>query len=145
MTQNQLQLKGEKTEAMRVGTRQKLFFVSANTRQLGDTTVPPSDSVKSLGVFLDSSWSKENFISQTSKSCYCQLRRISSARMYLSTEASVKLVTSLILSHLDYCNSLISGRPTSSYHSRRRIHNCAARLILKIKGVKLTASLLRFS
>ena len=130
---------------MCVGTRQKLFFISANTFQLDDTTVPPSDSVKSLGVLLDSSWSKENFISQTSKSCYYQLRRISSARKYLSTEAAVKLVTSLILSHLDYCNSLPSGQPASSYHSRRCIQNCAARLILKIKGVKLTASLLRFN
>ena len=70
------------------------------------------------------------------KSCYYQLRRISSVRKYLSTEATVKLVTSLILSHLDYCNSLLSGRPASSVQSLRRIQDCAARLILKKKNKK---------
>ena len=40
----------------------------------------------------------ENFVSQTAKSCYYRLHRISSVRKYLSTEATVKLVTSLILS-----------------------------------------------
>ena len=98
---------------------------------LTSPTVPLSDSVKSLGLLLDSTLSMEKFISQTTKSCYYQLRRISSVRKYLSVEATVKLVTSLILSRLDYCNSLLSGLPASSVHSLRRIQNCAARLILR--------------
>ena len=86
MTQNKLQLNGEKTEAMLVGTRQKLSFISVNTLQLDDTTVPLSDPVKSLGVLLDSTLCMDNFISQTTKSCYYQLRRISSVQKYLSIE-----------------------------------------------------------
>ena len=113
MTQNKLQLNSEKTEAMLTGTRQKLSSISVNTLQLDNTTVPLSDSVQSLGVVLDSTLSMENTISQTAKSCYYQLRRISSVRKYLSTEATVKLATSLILSRLDYCNSLLSGLPAS--------------------------------
>ena len=88
MTQNKLQLNGEKTEAMLVGTRQKLSFISVNTLQLDDTTVPLSDPVKSLGVLLDSTLFMVNVIRQTSKSCYYQLRGVSSARKYLSTEAT---------------------------------------------------------
>ena len=102
-----------------------------SSEQLDDTTVPLSDSVKSLGVLLDCTLSLENFISQTIKSCYYQFCQISSVQKYLSTEATVKLVTSLILSHLDYCNSLLSFLPASSVQSLRRIQNCAARLILK--------------
>ena len=131
MSQNKFQLNSEKTEAMLIGTRQKLSSIAVNTLQLDDTTVPLSDSVKSLGVLLDSTMSRENFISQTARSYYYQLCRISSVRKYLSTEATVKLVTSLILSRLDCCNSLLSGRPASSVQSLRRIQNCAARLILK--------------
>ena len=88
MTQNKLQLTGEKTEAMLVGTRQKLSFISVNTLQLDDTTVPLSDPVKSLGVLLDSTLFMVNVIRQTSKSCYYQLRGVSSARKYISTEAT---------------------------------------------------------
>ena len=58
---------------MLIGTRQKLSSISINTLQLDDTTVPLSDSVKSLSVFLNSTLSVENFISQTTKSCYYQL------------------------------------------------------------------------
>ena len=58
-----------------------------SSEQLDDTTVPLSDSVKSLGVLLDCTLALENFISQTAKSCYYQFRRISSVRNYLSAEA----------------------------------------------------------
>ena len=73
-------------------------------------TVPFSDSFNTLGVLLDSSLSMGNFFSQTSKSCYYQLRRISAVRKYLFTKATVKLnAISLILSHLDHRNFLLSG------------------------------------
>ena len=96
-------------------------------------TIPQSHSltVKSLDFLLDRTLSMKNFISQTSKSCCYRLRRISSFPNYLSTEATGKLVISLILSRLDCCSSLLSGLPASSAHSLRSTQNCAARLILR--------------
>ena len=76
---------------------------------------------------------------QTARSCCYQLRRIISVRKYISTEVTVNLIITLILSRLDYCNSLLSGLPDSSVQSLRRIQYCAARLTLK-KSVKLTIS-----
>ena len=73
----------------------------------------------------------ENFISHTSQSCYYQLSPTSSARKYISIVATVKLGTSLILSHLGDYNSVLSGLSGSSVHSLRRIQNYAVRLILK--------------
>ena len=54
-----------------------------------------------------------------------------SVQKYIFTEATVKLVTSLILSHLDYCNSLLCGLSASSVHSLCCIQNCAVWHILK--------------
>ena len=88
---------------------------------------------KNLGVVLDNTLSMQSFISQTAQSCYCQLRRISSIRKYLSTDTAAKLVTSLILSRLDYCNALLSGLPASSTQVLQRIQNSAAGLVLKKK------------
>ena len=131
MMQNKLQLNGDKTEAMLVGTKHKLSSVTIDSVQLGKHSIPLSDSVKNLGVTLDNTLSMQKFISQTCQSCYCQLRCIASVRKYLTTEAAAKLVTSLILSRLDYCNALLSGLPASSIHRLQRIQNSAARLVLR--------------
>ena len=130
MTQNKLQLNSEKTEATRY-----------RSTYLDDITIPLFVSIKSHGVLLDS---VENFISQTSKSCYYQLRRINSTRKYLSTKATVKLVTSFILSRLDYCNTLLSGLPVPlPVHSLRLTELCCSPPT--DKNIKLTTLLLFFN
>ena len=132
MTQTKLQLNGEVTDAWLLGTRQKLFHICANALQLGNIWRQSHSLTLSKALaFSSTALSMENFISQTSKSCYYQLRRISSVQKYLSIKASVKLVTSLILSRLDYCNFHLSGLPASSVHSLPRIQNCATHLILR--------------
>ena len=78
----------------------------------------------------------KNFISSTTQSCYYQLRsnqliNSSTIRKNLTDNAIAKLVTSLILSRLDYCNALLSGLPAKSIHLFQRIQNNATRLVLK--------------
>ena len=81
----------------------------------------------------------ETGINQTPNSCYYQLRRFRCVPKCLFTEATVTLITSLILSRLDYCNSLLSRLPASSIHSLRYSQNCAVHPETKLK---LTTSLL---
>ena len=70
---------------MLVGARQKLSAISANTLQLDGITVALTESVKSFGILLDSTLFMENFITQTSKSCYYQLRGMCWVRKYLNS------------------------------------------------------------
>jgi hypothetical protein len=118
---------------MLVGTKNKIASVTLNTIQLGDNIIPLSASVKNLGVTLDNVLSMQKFLTQTCQSCYYHIRRIGYIRKYLSTEATSKLVVSLILSRLDYCNALLSGLPASSLLCLQRIQNTAARLVLRRK------------
>ena len=133
MTNNKLKLNDDKTEAILISTCQKLSQLPPLSLQLCNTTIPISESAKNLGVHLDSTLSMQNFVSQTAKSCYYHLRRISLIRKHLTTEATVKLVLCLIMSRTDYCNSLLSGVNQSYIHTLQRIQNNAARLILKKK------------
>lgn len=143
MTANKLKLNGDKTEALLVGTQSKLSCLSVSSLQLGENSIPLSDTAKNLGVVFDNTLSMKKFIAQTCQSCYYQLRRISSIRKFLTIDATTKLVTSLILSRLDYCNSLLSGLPASSILRLQRIQNSAARLILKKKRTDHVTPLLQ--
>ena len=121
MSDNKLQLNDDKTESMIVGTRQKLSQLPPSLHlQLDNTSIPISDSVKNLGVILDCSLTMTNFVSSTARACYFHLRRISQIRDYLTTEATTKLVVSLVLSRIDYCNSLLSDLPNSIIHTLQR-------------------------
>ena len=100
---------------------------------IGDADVPFVSSVKNLGVTLDSNLNMSQHISNTCKTAYIQIRHISSIRHLLTTQATQTLVCSLVLSRLDYCNSLLSGCPQYLLDKLQKVQNAAARLVCKVK------------
>ena len=100
---------------------------------IGDADVPFVSSVKNLGVTLDSNLSMSQHISNTCKAAYIQIRHISSIRHLLTTQATQTLICSLVLSRLDYCNSLLSGCPQYLLDKLQKVQNAAARLVCKAK------------
>ena len=64
------------------------------------------------------------------QTAYFELKRISSVRRFLTEDATKTLVTSYILSRLDYCNCLLMGTPNSVIQPLQKIQNFAARLVL---------------
>ena len=114
MTANgKLQLNNNKTEAMIILSNRVSLVHSPlpSVIHIGDADVPFVSSVKNLGVTLDSNLSMSQHISNTCKAAYIQIRHISSIRHLLTTQATQTHVCSLVLSRLDYCNSLLSGCP----------------------------------
>ena len=63
---------------------------------------------------------------------YLEIRRIGSIRNYLSFEATKTLVSSLVLSRLDYCNALLAGSPQVLLDKIQRVINCSTRFIFKV-------------
>ena len=64
---------------------------------------------------------------------YLDIRRISSIQQYLSVEATRTLVSSLVLSRLDYCFARLAGFPQVLLDKIQRVINCSAGLICKAK------------
>ena len=65
------------------------------------------------------------------RGAYLELRRINSIRNLLLIDAVKTLVCSLVLSRLDYCNSLLVGLPQSLIKRLQEVQNAAARSILR--------------
>ena len=89
----------------------------------------PSSSIRSLGFIFDSNLSLIPQILSVTKSCFFHLRRIRQLLPYLDDPSLQLLVSSLVLSRIDYCNSLYYGLPDTSLNPLYKVFNSAARLV----------------
>ena len=91
-----------------------------------------TDKAKNLGVVLDKNLKMNYHINSTIRTVNLELRRISQMKSFLPSHVLKTVVSSLVLSRLDYCNSLLAGLPDISINKLQRAQNRAARLILDI-------------
>ena len=55
---------------------------------------------------MDTAMTLEKQISTTGRTAYMQIRRINSIRQYLTESAAKTIIQMMVVSRLDYCNSL---------------------------------------
>ena len=87
------------------------------------------NSVKLLGVHLDTHLTLDNHINQLVSECYYHLKNVGKIRRYLSLEDAEKLIHALITSKFDYSNALLYGIKASSLKKLQKVQNYAARLV----------------
>ena len=124
-------MNNEKTEILLCGTNARLKPVHPNSLKIGNNIIDFSPKVKNLGMCLENNLSMDHAVSHLRKSCYVELRKIANIRSYLSDAATLKLVLSLVISKLDYCNSLFYNMSLENIHKLQPIQNHAARLVKK--------------
>ena len=89
--------------------------------------------MSNLGVTFDPGLALKQQVNKVVKSCNYYLSNISKIRKYLTLDVAKKAVVSLILSHLDYCNSLLAGLPACVIRKLRLVQNSATRIIHGLK------------
>ena len=110
MNSNKLKLNTDKTEVITVGPAACLESVVSECVNISGNSAPFRTSVKYLGAHLDKTLTQKH-ISSISCASFLQLRRIASIRPYLSQSAAARLVAAMVISRLDYCNSVFIGLP----------------------------------
>ena len=138
MNSNKLKLNTGKTEVMPIGSASCLESVDSECANFGGNSVPFKTSVKYLGVHLDKTLSMQKHISSVCCASFLELRRIASIRPYLSQSAAARLVAAMVISRLDYCNSVFIGLPADQIARLQRVQNNAARLVMKKKEDEIT-------
>ena len=105
-----------KSEFIWLGSRASLAKIPSNLRVLSicGTTIDSADVVRDLGVWLDSELTMKRHVSKIASTYFYHLRRLRQLRDKVSKETMKQLVTSLVLSRLDYCNVVLAGLPAST-------------------------------
>ena len=87
--------------------------------------------VRVLGVTLDRRLTFDYHASAVARSCNYHARAIRHIRHLLTLDLAQTLACSLILSRIDYCNSVLHGAPSSIIQNLQRVQNNAARIVLQ--------------
>src|SRR6218665_3496433 len=121
----------DKSEAILFGSWQRLrAFPLLSSIDLAGTAVPLSDTVKTLGVTLDSKLTFRSHITNLCNSCFYHIRAIRHIRSALTKDMSQTIACSLVSSSLDYANSLFAGVSDLEVKRLQRIQNSLARVVL---------------
>ena len=95
------------------------------------TVLSDVSCVKNLGMYFDKTISMEQQASAITRSCFQQIRNIGRIRSLISVDACRTLVSSLVISRLDYGNALLYGTNNKNISKLQRVQNTAARLITR--------------
>ena len=89
----------------------------------------PVDSVKNLGVWFDSDFSLSKHVQNVCKSYFVKLCDFRHVRQFLIHDASVLVANALVISQLDYCNSLFRSLSKFKICRLQYIQNSAVRIV----------------
>ncbi|KAM9423473.1 uncharacterized protein cyld isoform 2-T2 [Salvelinus alpinus] len=141
MTDHHLKLNLGKTELLFLPGKDCPFHDLAIT--VDNSIVSSSQSAKNLGVILDNTLSFSTNIKAVTRSCRFMLYNIRRVRPCLTQEAAQVLIQALVISRLDYCNSLLAGLPACAIKPLQLIQNAAARLVFNFPKFSHVTPLLR--
>ena len=85
--------------------------------------------VKNLGIFLDSEMSYDDQVKSVVSKSFFSIKTISRVKSFLTSKEKCTLLTALVLSKLDFCNSLYYGINSSLLDKLQIVQNSAARLV----------------
>jgi len=119
--------------ALITGTTAQLHAVTSAVSSVAVASVklPVANEMKVLGVVLDRRMTSEKHVTMVARSCHYHAQTIRHILHLLSMELASTLACSLILTRLDYCNSLLHGSHTSSIQTLQHVQNNAARIVLQ--------------
>ena len=129
MLTDKLKINDNKTEFLIIGTKQQLSKISPCHLTIGNATVSPVNCARNLGTWMDTSLALQDHINKTCRAAYFHIHNIRHIRKFLTKEATQTLVHALVISRIDYCNSLLYGLPAVHVARLQRLQNSSARLI----------------
>jgi len=126
MPADRLQANSDKTEFMWLTSPRSQHRLPTSGPLIGSNVVSPSATVPDLGVFIDQDLTMNTHVQQTASRCFATLRQLRSIFRCIPTSVFNSLVSALVLSRLDYCNSFLIDLPLTHIQRLQSVHQNAA-------------------
>ena len=130
MDENRLQMNDRKTEFIMFGAKKQLAKCTTTTIDVNNTEVSMSKVVKCLTMWMDSNLTFKDRIVKKCRTSMINIQQIKLIRPFLNSEACTTFMLGLVISHLDYCNSILAGLLDASINQIQRVQNLAAKVVL---------------
>ena len=129
MLLNKLKLNQDKTYFFVISSRSHQKHLQNVSITLDDVVLKPSPSVRILGVVFNSQMTTDDQIINVSRNIRYHFRNLGRIRKYLDESSAHDAVRALVLSRLDYCNSLLYGTTSQNLQCLQLLQNHAAKLV----------------
>ena len=142
MTADKLNLSDDKTEL--IGTYAHLDKISISELRIDHVKVSTVCNVRNLGTWFDNHLSMKTAINKTCQSGLYHLHNIWRIRIFLSFENRKSIVQAIVMSRIDYSNSLLYGVAATNLSKLQRVQNAAVRLVCSLpRHEHVTSSFIR--
>ena len=124
LNSNRLSVNPSKTKYLIIGNSQQQNKSSSIV--FCSNIISSSSSARKIGVTFDSRLSSTKHISSICKSAYYQIRQLRQIRSSLDVSSAIIFANSLVISKLDYCNSLLNGLSKFTINCLQVVQNSLA-------------------
>ena len=120
-----------KTELIYFGHLAQLTKCTESSINIAGDLIVRSDIIRYLGAWMDSNLTFKQHITKKCQTAMLNFLKIRIICRYLDERTTERLVLSLCMSHIDYCNSVLYGLPECSISKLQRVQNMCACLVLR--------------
>src|SRR5664279_6416650 len=127
------QLNHAKTEVIWFSSVRRQHQIQLTAVRIGSTSSLPVQSVRDLGVYLNTDVSLTTHVAAVVRSCFASLRQIRSVRRSLPQHGLLTLIRAHVVSKIDYCNSVLTGLTSIQTDRLQSVLNAAARIVYSVR------------
>ena len=124
-------MNNSKTEFIYFGEPRQLEKFIINQINVNGEEITRSQMMRYLGAYLDPALNLKQHIKKKCRAAMLNLLKIKATRKYLTTEACAKALITLVMTHLDYANSILTGLPKASICELQKVQNMAVKIVLQ--------------
>ena len=120
-----------KSDALLIGSSAQRRKIDDSGVFMSGTEIKFSDSLRLLGVTLDSGLSLDKHVTNICRLCNYDVRSLRTIRPALTESTAETIGRSIVMSRIDYCNSLLAGASKKNIRRIQKIQNDVARVVTK--------------